>query len=535
MTFEATLEQQEIFRAARETRKNLMIEADAGCGKTSTMVLLSQNIPIQPALALAFNKKIAEELTRVMPGHFTIKTMHGLGFSALMKAKWASGVKFTISDRKIASIVTGIFKEAKHEGPEEDWIIVRDWIVRARGAGMVPSAYAQTFGQGLILDIPEQWDQFSDEIEPQEILRDFAREGLRRAMRQTLEDRVIDFDDMIYASLFMGGIYPKPPLIIGDEVQDWNPLNRLQIERCGPQARLFLVGDSKQAIYAFRGADSQSMRNLRGLRPVDSWMELGLHLTFRCPKIVVERQRGHAPKFTAFHTNAQGMELDWRRSPQKIVGVAEDPPKIEFGGVKHDGWSYEWLKSLREKPSDRVAILCRNNAPLLELAFKLIRRGIGPTMLGRDIGAGIKRLAIKISGDKPEMELSAFKDALASWRSNEITKAELMDKQHMISGIEDRAECLRAVMENATVRTVGDLGKALDAIFVREFGECTLATGHKAKGLEWEIVVMLDPWRIPSRFAQSDPGQMMQEMNLKYVMETRTKRVFVEANLEDFI
>ena len=43
-----------------------------------------------------------------------------------------------------------------------------------------------------------------------------------------------------------------------------------------------------------------------------------------------------------------------------------------------------------------VAVLCRNNAPLLSMAFKLLRRGIGVKMLGRDIGKGLVPLAKKL-------------------------------------------------------------------------------------------------------------------------------------------
>jgi hypothetical protein len=48
------------------------------------------------------------------------------------------------------------------------------------------------------------------------------------------------------------------------------------------------------------------------------------------------------------------------------------------------------------KPGD--LILCRTNAPLANLAYSLLRAGIPTKIIGRDIGAGIKRLANKAMG-----------------------------------------------------------------------------------------------------------------------------------------
>lgn len=523
MNFTPTQEQQLIIDAVRSTRDNIMVEALAGCTKTSTLMMSAQRMPLVPVYCLAFNKKIVAELEKVMPKHFLIKTMSGLGYGALMRASYMQGRKLTLNDRKIGKIVSELFKSEDFANDDEDWLTVRDWVNAARNAGIIPKEFEQRY-PGLLADTQENWFELSAEPEPSETLYGFARETLRISCQRVIETGEIDFDDMVFASVLLGGVYPKPNTIMGDEVQDWSPLNREQIRKMGAEARLILVGDPKQAIYAFRGADSSSMRNLRDLRP--KWQDLTLHTTFRCPKIIVKRNLGHAPSFRAHENNAEGQDISWRR--------ARPEDQIEWLGEKHDGWSYDWLKSLREKPGDRIFIVCRNNAPLLSMAFKLIRRGIGPNMLGREIGKELVRLAKKISKDKDDLKDEALKALIDDWRTSEISKAQIMEKDHLISGIEDKAECLLAVMENPGVHSASELCSALDNLFAREHGEVVLTTGHRVKGLECEIEVHLDPWRIPSRFALINPTQMQQELNLKYVIETRTRRVFIEANLEDF-
>ena len=46
------------------------------------------------------------------------------------------------------------------------------------------------------------------------------------------------------------------PVVMVDEFQDTNPLQKELLEfLCGEEQRLFIVGDPKQSIYLFRGAD----------------------------------------------------------------------------------------------------------------------------------------------------------------------------------------------------------------------------------------------------------------------------------------
>src|SRR5437868_5787027 len=74
-----TPEQQVIIDFACNSTQSMLINALAGSAKTSTLVMIANALPIQPVLCLAFNKKIAEEMTERLPGHVTSRTMNAIG------------------------------------------------------------------------------------------------------------------------------------------------------------------------------------------------------------------------------------------------------------------------------------------------------------------------------------------------------------------------------------------------------------------------------------------------------------------------
>jgi superfamily I DNA/RNA helicase len=172
------------------------------------------------------------------------------------------------------------------------------------------------------------------------------------------------------------------------------------------------------------------------------------------------------------------------------------------------------------------------------MAFKLIREGVGCVMLGRDIGKGLIRLVQKLSKDR-DMPIAGFQVLMEEWLGKECQIALGNDKPERVDKLTDQVECIRATIEGSQLSTTSDLIAVLKRVFDKENGQVTLSTIHKAKGLEWPLVVHLDPWRIPSKQAQlalvaGDPRPMQQERNLRYVAETRTKHTLIEASMEDF-
>lgn len=522
-----TPEQESIIEVAATSKASLMVNAYAGTAKTTSSVMLARRLPMVPTLAVAFNKKIAQQAEKAFPGYFKVSTLNGLGHSAWAKA---IGKRPELDDRKLGKIVSGLMKESHYDGGEDSWHNIRSLATAAMQAGLVPSTLPY---EGLVPDIGESWQSICSDAwlnpVPQELelARAAVIENIRLAYGMGSANAVISFDDQIYCSTLLGGVYPRFPVVMVDEAQDLSPLNHLQIKKSCAD-RLIVVGDKLQAIYAFRGADSASMAKLRALRPV--WDDRPLTVTFRCPKLVVARVQSHAPGFTAFASNPEG-------HIQHLEAPAGHPGEWTWGWPDIAQAAADLEASLCRRPE--VAILCRNNAPLIKTAFRLLRRGIAPQMLGRDIGKGLAILAKKILPDD-DLEMMACITRINDWADREEALALANDQEYKVDGIRDRAESLLAVIQFGHCNQAGDIRRALEKIFSSENGRVTLATGHKAKGLEWDLVVHLDPWRIPSKFATQqaqlfgDMRQLEQEKNLRYVIETRTKHTLLLANAEDF-
>lgn len=524
--FEPTAEQQAILDAFEKRSESMLVEADAGCAKTTSLVMLATaqaRRPI-PSLAIAFNKKTATELQAKFPPSFQCKTMNGMGYGAWAQA--LGGTKLKLCEYKISDLIKEVAESWAQELKEDDFKTVQDFVREARQVGLIHSDW-EAKHEGLVFDTLEAWMDLSDEPEPQEELIKLAREVLRRSTEESFLGN-IDFDDMIYMSVLFGGRYKQFPLVMVDEVQDLNILNIIQVGKVS-RDRIIAVGDRKQSIYQFRGAHAQAIEELKRLRP--AWIELPLHVTFRCPRVMVARQQAHAPGFQAAPGNPDGEYIRWIKGD-------EAEGAILWNGMRTSGWNWKWLKSLCQ-PGEKPFVLCRNNAPLLRLAFKLIREGVVPEFLGRDIGKGLVSLSKKIS-PKDGVLCDEFALLVEKWQREETAKARKNNREYLVSGITDRAECLIAVAETTTAKDVGGLRKAIAELFRKENGELKLATGHRAKGLEESVVMHLDGWRMPSRFAieaaeNGDYAQMQQEKNLRYVIETRTRRVFVEANVDDYL
>jgi len=354
------------------------------------------------------------------------------------------------------------------------------------------------------------------------MLCEVAKAALEENNAQTLRG-IASFDDQVYWPLVYGAKFPKYGVVMVDEAQDLSPLNHAMLAQVvRPDGRLIACGDPKQAIYGFRGADTQSMGKIEGLR--QTWSHLGLTMTFRCPRVVVERQQAHAPGFRAWHLNPEG--------------------KFAKAGVYSESLGYyewEWgnVMEALPSPSASIAVLCRNNAPLFFLAFKLIRGGVGVSMLGSDIGKNLSALAKKLAEGDLALATSSWLGKLRDWEESESEMAKANGYEERLAGIADRAESLRAVASGASAKDVGQVVAQIERLFARTGTQVTLASIHKSKGLEWDLVVHLDPWRIPSKYAKraaqsGDKRQLEQEFNLKYVAETRSRHTLIEANLEDF-
>lgn len=526
MPFVPTAEQSAIIDAALRAPQSLMIRAYAGASKTTTLSLAAwarHDAGLRdPTLYIVFNKRNKEEAEGKdldgrarFPPNVVIRTINGLGHAAFGRAL---GRRLTLDDRKLGKIITALAKRANVRLDTEEWSGIRELVSAAQRAGLVPHEFQH--GQSFVKDTDATWEQLTD-LFPTEQAIAFAGATLVESIKQALAG-TISFDDQVYMSCCFSGAFTRFPLVLVDEAQDQTVMN-IEMLRRSASRRIIAVGDEKQGVYLWRGAAAGAMDRIRALR--QDWLDLALTKTFRCPKAIVQRQQAHAPGFVAADGNASGRYFSFAARAWKWQNVRDEAD-----------WEYDQGENGKVnggtfKPSTATAVLCRHNAPLLSLAFKLLRNNVPVSMLGRDIGKGLQALLRKLvpieSANAACIEL-----AVSGWRDREEAIAIANDLPAKAESVRDRADGLLAVLEGSRARNVQELSRALASLFDHENRSVVLSSIHRAKGLEWDTVLHLDPWRIPSKYAKGEA--LKQELNLKYVCETRAKRTLIEANLEDF-
>lgn len=505
MNFSPTPQQTAIVDFIEENpSRSLMVDARAGAAKTSTIELAALRMnPKNSTLSLAFNKRIAEELKSRLPGWMECLTLNSLGHRAWQSAR---GTRLTLDTDKMFKLTKAALPDADKAQNEDLFADVLNLARKAKSQGLVPSG-APLKVQGLVPDSDSGWETVGyDMWNLSDDAIFFARQVLLDSIKQAFQG-TIDFDDQIYMSVLFGGKYPQYHTVMVDEAQDLSPLNHRQLIKA-TGTRLIAVGDPYQAIYGFRGADNNSMTNMMDHF---SFTRLGLTQSFRCPHSVSARQIEHVPDFSSFATCNEGEVLSWP--------LPDD--------TKH-GWN------ISDLPREG-AILCRNNAPLMKLAFAIIKTKRPVKILGRDIGASLASLLNKITS-KRDLPVADAWPLINEWAAAQLAKAG--DSESKQETIRDRKECIEVLLEASDAKTTGMAERFIRDLFSDKAEGLVLSSGHKAKGLEWHWVMHLDPFRVPSQqaqraYARGDDAAMLQELNLKYVIETRTKAVLVEANLED--
>lgn len=474
--------EQELILAEGKSPDSLIIEADAGAAKTTTLCLLAKRLPLVPTLCCAFNKRIAEEMAKRMPSHIQCSTMNSLGHRA-----WAKHINKRLvveSDKtynqakELMDNVAGAEKKALGEA----FTSVLRAVRLAKSAGFVPDSCKQ-LGKGLT-SLDYLLDALSSQIdvEPDDQFCDWFIKILERSIALAFEGK-IDFDDQVYMPTLFSATFPTFPIIMVDEAQDLSPLNHEMLRKMFG-GRMIAVGDPKQAIYGFRGAHRTSMDLLA---KEFNMKRLYLHVSFRCPRAVVERARWRAPSMCY---------PDWAKA-----GLVESLSEWSPADVQ-----------------DGAAIICRNNAPLFTVALRFIRAGRGIKLIGNDIGAGLVKVLRKFGPD--QLQRDAVLAAIEEWEVDQTKKAREARK----AAIRDRADCLRVFAEFGN--TLGESISYAEHLFACS-GPIQFMSGHKSKGLEFDIVYHLDSFLIPSRHAQrladeGDDSQLQQERNLRYVIETRS-------------
>lgn len=473
---------------------NAIINAKAGSGKTTTAIN-GVSLMKGDVCMLAFNKKIAVELQGRLANmglpNATAATFHSEGLKAFTKGKGRANV----NGGKVYNIVE-MFTPSGNE------------IAKCRMAICKLVSFAKNSGFGLDncpkINDTEAWAaiiQHQDididaDVEIEDII-EIAKETLVLSNRDV---KVIDFDDMIYLPLLFKLRFTKYDWLIIDEAQDTNVIRKLMMaELMKESSRLLAIGDPHQAIYGFTGAENDSM-NL--IKEQFNAIELPLSVCYRCGKNIIKAAQEFVPDIEAFDGNGDGEIISQKY--EEFTKIAST-----LGLSKKDG------------------IICRNNAPLVALAFNLIRQGVGCRIEGKDIGKNLITLTRKWKVS----DLATFTLRIHKHFDREMERA----KGNKLAMLEDKFETMVILIERCQSLGKHDVA-SLQRLITDMFSDnddfnvpnvVTLSSIHKAKGLEFDNCYILGQGQFqPSKYAIL-PWQQEQERNLMYVGITRAKNKLV--------
>mgnify|MGYP003114127613 FL=1 len=461
-----TEEQKAIFNCIRNTDDHLIVNAGAGTGKTTTIVESATLLPQGTKAAfLAFNKSIATELAERLPADVEAKTFHAFGFAAIR----AAGIKTKVNGFKVNNIIKDLLGGDFYAAPLKKLV------------SLIKGSLIEGNDRKAINRLIDEYNiNFNSERE-EEIAIQAIPSILTMCKTQT---HLIDFDDMIWMPLVNDYPFPKYDVLFVDEAQDFNESQREMISKCVNGGRCIIVGDRNQAIYGFRGADSNSINLFRqrlekGSRNIT---ELPLSITWRCPNTVVKEANRYVKEFSAPDFAIDG-------------SVVVEAPFL---------------------PQRNDMVLCRYNAPLVSAFYDLISQGKSAYVLGRDMTKGLITAVQKVSKNN-NMGVEEFKQLFEQDFTYNYQRLLNQNKENQAMALEDKRDCIMIFVQKAT--TVGGIIEEIKRVFDgSDKGEIMLSTVHKAKGLEADNVYILATERMPHPFGNKE------ENNICYVAITRAKK-----------
>ena len=499
MAFQPSVYQQNIFDWAKSGTGSALIQAVAGSGKTTTLMemlpYLNGNVTI-----LAFSNKIAAELAERIEkkgldtSQYRASTFHSAGYSMLRY----HNKNIKMDNNKVCTLIKELDIPLQYSTFVKKMVsMAKQWAI-----GFLYNVNSEK----AWMTICDHFDyaQYLVDEEGELIEENAVEKGIKYAITILIENNnrpsIIDYDDMIYLPLILKLKAFRVDNLLIDESQDINP-SRLELAKklVKENGRVIAVGDGKQSIFGFAGSLPNAIETIKS---AFNCVELPLTISYRCPKNVV----AYAQQWVPYIKSAEAA----------IDGNVSTINDAQF-------------RQILTTITTDDAILCRNNKPLIDLAYSFIRNGIGCRVEGRDIGKGLQNLIKKMGKKVTTLEDLSIK--LNEYMLNETTKLMAQGKDAMVEMLTDKVETLLALIDQQDAdATIQDLNNSIDQIFGDSSDGkklVTLSSCHRSKGLEFRNVYWYgkNRWN-PSFYAKKD-WQMEQEINLMYVSATRAKEELI--------
>ena len=491
-----------IFDFVQHGQGHGVVDACPGSGKTSTLIEAAKLLPPTcKAIFLAFNKHIAAELGKKLSesnSPMEASTIHSLGMQALR----GLGKRLWIQERKYHTIARAYLESER----AYDYTLLTQF---KKLIAFTQMTLANPASEDNLLQIIDHYDlELSAHDVEWPILRRGVKLILDKGIEQVQTFGSLDFNDMVWLPNVLHLTPAKADVVFIDEAQDLNAAQLgLVMQSVNGKGRLLFIGDRRQSIYGFSGADTQSIQTI--IEHTQATV-LPLSICYRCPKSHVRMCAEIFP----------GIEpAPWAKEGT-ISTIASD--KLE-----------EYVH-----PGD--LIICRTTAPLVETCLSLLRAGARAKVRGRDIGANFITLLNKLK-KRSSFHFERFTEVVSEYRLEQAILIGVgKDADMKLAKLDDKIDTIMALhgayLDTLSHPNQGDLEgfqAYIDTFFSDEQGRMiVLSTVHKAKGLEEERVFILKPDLMPHPKARMG-WQLEQEYNLKYVACSRAKAelFFVQENV----
>ncbi len=466
--------QEEIFKEFSTSNKNILINAVAGSGKSTTLLHLLKLCKKTDRVQLcAFNKSIAEEFKTKCNGltNVEINTIHSIGYRYLSRR----GKRVVSNFDKYYKILQTELKNKKLN------------LVYEETNGIIELVnYLRFYFKETLSDC--EWLCINFDIRCNSKFFEIALSVLKKG-REDLSE--IDFTDMVYLPVYHKNIVTRDfKYVFVDECQDLNVIQRMLVEKIvTSNGKMVFVGDEKQAIYGFAGSNINSFKEIAC---IPNTVQLPLSINYRCGKLIINHAKKLVPILETFDTQIPG---EIKNSSYKDI-----------------------------IPGDMV--LCRINAPLISLCIKFIVNKKKAYVKGRDIGENLSKLlnvkkykTIAENISKLKENLNKLGERLADETSFPIDYIKRKHTKYLSE--KDKLDGIIAISDGL-VKTE-DVILRIKEVFKEEGEGIILSSVHKAKGLENNNVFILSSGYFSS-LKGDNSWKNTQEDNLDYVARTRAKK-----------
>ena len=469
-------EEQEAIANAKDPA--VMGEAVAGSGKSTTMLeMLSRQMQDYDGKAFLtlFSKTLQQELEPYATDRLSITTKHAMGMSLF----YLNGVKPFVDKNKSKNLLKQLGFDPSEMPDDQQRGAWRELYAMVDLADKLRVRFADWRDSYQVAQIAMQ---YGCDVADYSLVQQLMELSIEKA-----KTGWIDFTDMNYAPVFWDMEFRKYELGVMDECQDFSPMDAMFLERCiADGGRAVFVGDTRQSIMGFAGADTSMMEKLRNKFQCSTFP---ISYTFRCPHSVVNavRSLGHHDTIKAWHGNHDGV-------------FSPDSP--------YDVHSY----------ANGTMLIARRNASLVPFAIKAHKAGRSVSVLGEHIEVKL----LGILRNKDCKTIAELKSAVEEEHAKKLVK--LVDGGANASSIElvnDLYDTLMSIINECTL--VDQVEKMIAELFKPKKDSLIYSSMHRSKGREAEHVVILDATKMTLDLSKLNEEEIQQEKNLCYVAMTRSK------------